>query len=71
MKLLIKNGRIIDPSGNVDRIADILAEDGVIAKIEPNIEPDGFDTEIIDASGKIVAPGLVDMHCHLREPGYE
>lgn len=71
MKILIKNGRIIDPSNGIDEIADILAEDGIITKIDKNIEPGGFDTEVIDASGKTVAPGLVDMHCHLREPGYE
>lgn len=71
MKILIKNGHVIDPASNTDDVLDILTEDRNIIKIEKNIEPDGFDVEIIDATDKIVAPGLVDMHVHLREPGYE
>lgn len=71
MKILIKNGHVIDPASNTDDVLDILTEDGSIIKIEKNIEPDGFDIDIIDASNKIVAPGLVDMHVHLREPGFE
>jgi dihydroorotase len=66
--LLIENGRVIDPSQELDRVTNLLIEDGKIA---------GFDvarngqTTIIDARGKIVAPGLIDMHVHLREPGRE
>ncbi len=69
MKLLIKNGRVIDPENNIDQIRDILAEDGKIAKVAQNIR-NGAD-KVIDATGKIVMPGLVDMHVHLREPGRE
>jgi len=67
-KLLIANGRVIDPSQNMDRVTNVLIENGRIA---------GFDVavtgqeQVIDASGKIVSPGLIDMHVHLREPGRE
>jgi dihydroorotase len=73
---LIKNGRVIDP-GRVDAVADVLVHDGCIREIrihQPgHIDPALPDTEchIIDASGKIVSPGLIDMHVHLREPGQE
>ncbi len=65
MSLLIKNARVIDPSQNLDKVSDIYIEDGKIAEIGT------FDTadDVIDASGLIVAPGLVDMHVHLRDPG--
>ncbi len=68
-KLLIKNGRIIDPANNIDEIADLLVEDGKIKEIGQNIESE--NTEIIDASNKVVSPGFVDIHVHLREPGRE
>ena len=69
MKLLIKNGRIIDPANNIDEVLDILVENGKISKLAKNIPPNA--KEIIDATNKIVMPGLVDMHVHLREPGRE
>ncbi|MCJ7617536.1 MAG: dihydroorotase [Desulfobacterales bacterium] len=68
MLVLIKSGRVIDP-GNLDRIVDILIKDGKIAEITDNIKVSA--DRIIDASGKIVTPGLIDMHVHLREPGHE
>jgi len=67
-RILIKKGRVIDPSQSMDRVTNLLVEDGRIAAYE--VEPNGQE-EIIDASGKIVAPGLIDMHVHLREPGFE
>lgn len=68
-RLLIKNGRIIDPSGGFDAIADLAIEDGRIAGIGADL---GFSqAEVFDASGLIVAPGFIDMHVHLREPGIE
>lgn len=70
MSLLIKAGRIIDPSQNLDRVADLLVRAGRIDKIEPDINTRDAET-IIDARGLIVAPGFIDLHCHLREPGYE
>jgi dihydroorotase len=67
-KLLIKNGRLIDPSQGLDRTGNLLIEDGRIAAYD--VSPNGQDV-VIDAAGKIVAPGLIDMHVHLREPGRE
>ena len=69
MSILIKGGLIVDPANKIEKIADILVEDGKIAKIAENIEANG--AEIIDAKGKIVAPGLIDLHVHFREPGLE
>lgn len=66
-KLLIKNAHIIDPSQPLDCIGDILAEDGIITKIGENISE---DCKTIDASGLYAVPGLVDMHVHLRDPGF-
>ena len=71
MKILIKNGHVIDPANGVNSVADIFVKDGVIAEIGTNLNPEDKDMEIIDATDKIVSPGLVDMHVHLREPGFE
>jgi len=68
--MLIRNGHIIDPANNRDGIADLLIRDGIISRIEQDI-PLTPDLEVIDAAGQLVIPGLVDMHTHLREPGYE
>jgi dihydroorotase len=68
MKLLIQNGRVIDPSQSMDRVTNLLIENDRIAAYD--VSPQG-DEQILDASGKIVAPGLIDMHVHLREPGRE
>ena len=67
-KLLIKNGRVIDPHQAMDRTTNLLIQDGRIAAYDA--APGDQDT-IIDAAGKIVAPGLIDMHVHLRQPGRE
>lgn len=69
MKLLIKNGHVIDPANRVNGICDLLIENGKIIKTAADIT-DSAD-EVLDASGKIVAPGLVDMHVHFRDPGLE
>lgn len=68
-KLLIKGARIIDPANNLDAQRDLLIEHGKIIKIEKSIKPDG--AELLNASKKIVIPGLIDMHTHLRQPGRE
>ena len=72
MKIQIKNGHVIDPANGIDEVTDIYVKDGVIAEIGKNNDLDGVENvQVIDATGKIVAPGLVDMHVHLREPGQE
>jgi len=70
MKLLIKNGRVLDPSVNLDKVCDILVEDSVIAGIVDAGSAKDFD-EVIDATDCFVMPGLIDLHVHLREPGFE
>ncbi|HVM43020.1 MAG TPA: dihydroorotase [Gemmatimonadales bacterium] len=67
--ILIKGGRLIDPSRNFDGLADVLLEDGKVAKVGPKLA--AADAELLDASGCVVAPGFVDLHVHLREPGRE
>ena len=68
-KLIIKGGRVIDPAQKLDAVRDILIENGQIAAIGDAISAD--DAEVIDAAGKVVTPGLVDIHVHLRDPGLE
>jgi len=69
MKLLIKNGRVIDPSSRTDKSLDLLLEKGRIVDIKTKIKTDG--AKVIDASGLVIAPGFIDMHVHLRDPGQE
>jgi len=68
-KLLIKGGRVIAPAQNLDDTLDILVENGKIAAIGKGL--DGKGVELVDATGKLVTPGLVDIHVHLRDPGLE
>jgi len=69
MSILIKNGRLIDPANKIDAVSDLFVQDNKISRIavDINIQAD----TIIDAAHKIIAPGIVDMHVHLREPGRE
>ena len=67
--LLIKNGRVLDPGSKTDATLDVLLEGGRIAQVGANLSVPG--AEIFDAVGLIVAPGFIDLHCHLREPGQE
>jgi len=69
-RLVIKNGRVVDPSQNLDREANILIENGKIHSVGSHLNCPA-NTPAIDAQGKVVAPGLVDCHVHLREPGGE
>jgi len=72
VKILIKNGRVIDPSQGVDEKRDILLEDGLVSPAGGAARgADGDVDETIDAGGLVVSPGFVDMHVHLREPGRE
>ncbi len=73
MPLLIQGGRVIDPAQGLDAVADLLLEEGAVARIGglgEKLRP-GKGTEVIDAAGLVVAPGLIDLHVHLREPGQE
>ena len=68
--LLIRGGRVIDPSQSIDAVRDVLVVDGVVADVGEGIDlPEG--TREIDAGGLVVTPGLIDVHVHLREPGGE
>jgi dihydroorotase len=70
--LLIKNGRVLDPASKTDAAQDVLLDGDKIAKVGANISaPDAPDVEVFDAKGLVVAPGFIDLHCHLREPGQE
>ena len=84
MNILIRNGRVIDPSQELDGICDVLIENGKIREFQKKARNKGQDAEknskfkiqnskleIFDAAGMLVFPGLVDMHVHLREPGFE
>ena len=68
--MLLKNAHIINPADNLNELSDIRVENGMVAEISKNLFP-LVDEEVIDLSGKVITPGLVDMHCHLREPGFE
>lgn len=67
--MLLKNARIVNPKTNFDEISDIRIENGIVDEISVDIKPKAGE-EIIDLTGKVITPGLVDIHCHLREPGF-
>lgn len=67
--ILIKGGRLVDPKNNVDKVTDMLVKDGKVAKISENITENA--DKVINAEGLVVMPGLIDLHVHFREPGYE
>ena len=69
MKVLVKNGHVVDPANRRDGRFDVLIERGKIADVQPAIPADG--ARILDAAGRLVVPGLIDLHAHLREPGRE
>ncbi len=72
MNILIKNGRVLDPAQKIDDVMDVFVQDGLISEIGQNLGLDDLEElEIIDAAGKVICPGLIDMHVHLREPGFE
>src|ERR1700748_1749534 len=69
IRLLITNGRIVDPSLGLDEIADLLLADGRVTAIAPDRKLAASADETFNAKGLIVTPGLIDLHVHLREPG--
>jgi dihydroorotase len=69
--LLVRGGRLIDPKNHIDKPADVLVVDGKVAEVGPGLRAPDASTKIVDATGKIVSPGFVDLHVHLREPGQE
>ena len=69
--LLIRGGRILDPGQDVDLIGDVLIQDGLVTSAGPIVGEPPAGVRVLDATGKVVAPGFVDLHCHLREPGFE
>ncbi len=70
MRTLIRGGRLVDPARRIDGQRDVLIEDGKVARVEPNLDDDGSCT-VVDARNRLVLPGLVDPHSHLRDPGFE
>lgn len=71
MKIILKNGRILDPSQELDVIGNVIIEDEVVVEVGSDVEVEEDADEIIDCTGLWITPGLVDMHVHLREPGEE
>jgi dihydroorotase len=71
MNIIVKNGHIIDPASKVDEKLDVLIADGKIVKLGAPGSVSSPDAQVVDAAGKLVVPGLIDMHVHLREPGFE
>lgn len=71
MKLLIANGYVIDPAQNINAGRNVLVEDGRVVGVLERSEPQPEDAQVLDATGLIVAPGFIDLHTHLREPGQE
>lgn len=69
MRLLIRGGRVLDPAQGIDECLDILLENGKFARLGKNLPVE--NTQVLDTGGLVAAPGLVDMHVHLREPGFE
>ncbi len=69
-KILIKGGRIVDPSQDVDMVGDLLLSEGKVAGLEKSISSTN-GARVVDADGMVVSPGFIDLHCHLRDPGLE
>lgn len=69
MKLLVKGGIVVDPANGLNAPADVLVENGLISRVDENLS--SKNCEVVEARGKYVCPGFIDMHVHLREPGFE
>ncbi|MEW6106174.1 MAG: amidohydrolase family protein, partial [Bacillota bacterium] len=69
MRLLLKGGRVVDPQNGLDETMDVLIKEGKVVAVDTAIGAE--DARVLDVRGKVVLPGLIDMHVHLREPGRE
>ena len=69
--MLIKGGRIVDPASGLDEVGHLVLKDGKVEGVVRGDPPAGFEGRVVDAGGKWVVPGLVGMHVHLRDPGFE
>jgi dihydroorotase len=69
--VLLRRGRVVDPSQGLDDVTDVLIADGTVAEVGPRVAEAAPTAEIVDCAGLVVAPGFIDVHCHLREPGRE
>jgi dihydroorotase len=71
--ILLRGGRLLDPSQHLDETGDLLLADGVVEAVGRvgDVRRDGAELETIDCAGRVVSPGFIDVHCHLREPGRE
>lgn len=69
MAVLLKNGHVVDPAAGLDQVADVLIEGGRIVRVKADISD--VDAEVVECAEKVVVPGLIDIHAHLREPGFE
>ena len=68
-RILIRGGQVVDPANGVNAVLDVLIENGRIAAVGEGLA--AGDARVIDAAGRVVAPGFIDLHCHLRDPGLE
>src|SRR5207237_1161738 len=68
-RILIRNGRVLDPANGIDTTGDVLLDDDKVVQVGTSLPADG--ARVIDATGFVVTPGFVDLHTHLREPGFE
>jgi len=72
LNIILENGQIVDPSQNINKKGNVLIEEGKIKGFAKKISESSYkDYKRIDCTGKIISPGLIDLHVHLREPGYE
>ena len=72
MTILLRGARVVDPSQTIDDVRDVLLRDGLVGEIAQRIDVgEENGVEIVDLAGKVVTPGLIDIHVHLREPGHE